>query len=268
MTENDIVLAVASTTLLILLLIAVILIVIIVSGKRRAKQQMLLAETKLHFERELRKAETEVSEDMMGKFARELHDNVGQLLTAMHIQIENQKIDHPGLTESFKPVELYLDEVTQQLRTLSRTLNNDYIGNVGLLAAIQLETERLKNLRRFQVHWEATAGESNLNKNQELMLFRIFQEIIQNGLRHSSAKNLYITTNNSNESFVLNIKDDGKGFELDKTLESNKASGLRNIIKRAKLAGLECKIESAPGKGFSIDLKKISNFEPSFELNK
>ena len=268
MVEKDILLAVVCTTLLILLLIAVILIVFIVSGKRRAKQQMLLAETKLKFERELRKAETEVSEDMMGKFARELHDNVGQLLTATHIQIENQKIDYPELAESFKPVEQYLGEVTQQLRTLSRTLNNDYIGNVGLLAAIQLETERLKSLRKFQVHWQTASGESNLNKNEELMLFRIFQEIIQNSLRHSSAKNLYITANNSNESFELILRDDGKGFEQEKILESNKASGLRNIIKRAKLAGFECKMESSPGNGFSIDLKKVSNLENSLELNK
>ena len=167
MEEKDIVLAVVCTTMLILLLIAVILIVFIVSGKQRAKQQMLLSETKLNFERELRKVETEVSEEVMGKFAQELHDNIGQLLTAMHIQIENQKIDHPDMTEGFKPIELYLSEVTQQLRTLSRTLNNDYIGHIGLLSAIQLETERLKSLRKFQVHWQTTSGVSNLNKNQD-----------------------------------------------------------------------------------------------------
>jgi two-component system, NarL family, sensor kinase len=261
MEEKDIALAVVCTTLLILLLIAVILIVFIVSGKQRVKQQMLLSETKLNYERELRKAETEVSEEMMAKFAQELHDNVGQLLTAMHIQIENQKIDYPDLAAGFQPIEKYLSEVTQQLRILSRTLNNDYIGHIGLLSAIQLETERLKSLRKFQVHWQTTVGESNLNKNQELMLFRIFQEIIQNGLRHSFAKNLYITVNNSNEKFELNVKDDGKGFDVEKTLQTNKASGLRNIMKRAKLAGFNCKMESSSGNGFSIDLKKIANVE-------
>jgi signal transduction histidine kinase len=263
MAEKDIALAVVCSTLLILLLIAVILIVFIISGKQRVKQQILLSETKLSFERELRKVETEVSEEVMGKFAQELHDNIGQLLTAMHFQIENQKIDYPGLAEGFKPIELYLAEVRQQLRTLSRTLNNDYIGHIGLLSAIQLETERLKGLRKFEVHWETASGESNLNKSQELMVFRIFQEIIQNGLRHSSAKNLYITIDNSNENFKLNVKDDGKGFEFAQTLQSKQASGLRNILKRAKLAGFECKMESSPGEGFSIDLKKIPIFEKS-----
>lgn len=266
MIEKDIVLAVVCTTLLILLLIAVILIVFIVSGKQRVKQQMLLAETKLNFERELRKVETEVSEEVMGKFAQELHDNIGQLLTAMHIQIENQKLDYPDLVEGFKPVELYLSDVRQQLRILSRTLNNDYIGHIGLLSAIQMETERLKGLRKFQVHWETVAGKSNLNKNQELMIFRILQEIIQNSLRHSSAKNFYIRVDNNNENFALNVKDDGKGFEFEHTMQSDKASGLRNIIKRAKLAGFECKMESSPDNGFLINLEKISNFEMSSEI--
>lgn len=261
MIEKDIVFAIVCSTLLILLLVAVILLVFIVLGKQRVKQQMLLAKTKLDFESELRQVETEVSEQVMEQVAQELHDNVGQLLTAMHIQIENQKIDHPNLAEGFKPIEIYLADVTQQLRMLSRTLNNDYIGHIGLLAAIQLEAERLQGLRKFQLHLQGAFGKSNLDKQQELMVFRIFQELVQNSLRHSFAKNLYVVIDNSNDNFELNVKDDGRGFDLTTTLLSDRASGLRNIIKRAKLAGLTCNMESLPGKGYSILLKKNLNFE-------
>jgi len=257
MNNTEVVLSVISVTLLVLLLVAGIVLVFFQSGKQRLKQQMELAQSKLNYEKELRKVETEVSEEIMGQFAQELHDNIGQLLTAVHIQLENLKIDHPELKDGFKPMQIYLSEVTQQLRLLSRTLNNDYIGHIGLLGAMEVEINRIKSLRRFEVHWQLVTGSSNLSKEQELMVFRVFQEIIQNCLRHSLAKNVYISVTNANESFEMKMEDDGKGFDVDNTLKSNKASGLRNIIKRSQWAGVECTINSAPGKGCTVTLKKL-----------
>ena len=255
--NSDIFLAVILTTLLVLLLIAGIIITFFISGRQRIKDEMKLAQAKLDFEKELRQVETEVSEHVMGQFAQELHDNIGQLLTAMHIHIENQKLDYPTLSESFKPVEIYLDEVNQQLRLLSRTLNNDYLGHIGLLGAIQVEVDRLKLLRRFEVNLKVNGNVSNLGKKQELMVFRIFQEIVQNALRHSNAKNFSIELNCNTNEFELWVKDDGKGFLLEEILQSQKASGLRNILKRSKLAGLDCKIESRAGNGSTYKLKKV-----------
>lgn len=249
MDHYDILLAIICSTLLILLLIAVVVIVIIVSGKRQAQDKLL-------YEQELRKVETEVKEQVMGQFAHELHDNIGQLLTAMHIQIENQKLDHPELAEGLKPVEFYLGDVTRQLKLLSRTLNNDYVGQIGLFLALQTEADRLSALRRFQVHYTSVQGKTNLDKNSELMVFRIFQEITQNALRHSAAKNLYISINNSADGFEMTVRDDGKGFDAKQMLASPKGSGLLNIIKRAKLSGLTCEISSKPGEGSLFTLKK------------
>ena len=178
--NSDILLSIVSITLLVLLLIAGIVITFFVSGRQRIRLDIQLAETKLSFEKELRQVETEVSENMMRQFAEELHDNIGQLLTALHIQVENQKLDFPERAESFKPIEIYLTEINQQLRMLSRTFNNDFLGRVGLPAAIQLEVDRLRSLKRFNVQFEHREGHSNLEKNQELMIFRIFQEIVQN----------------------------------------------------------------------------------------
>jgi two-component system NarL family sensor kinase len=257
MNSYEIALSIASITLLMLLLVAGIILVIFISGRQRLKQQMELAENKLNYERELRQVETEVSEQTLGQLGQELHDNIGQLLTAVKINLENQKLDHPELTEGFKPMDTYLAEAMQHVRLLSRTLNNDYIGHIGLIAAIDLEINRIKSLRRYSVHWQAPSGNSNLDKNQELMVFRIFQEIIQNSLRHSLAKNTYIVISNEPGGFELRIEDDGKGFDVERIMQSEKASGLRNILKRAKWAGLNCTISSAQGKGCSIALKKI-----------
>jgi signal transduction histidine kinase len=257
MNSEEIVLAIISTTLLIFLLVAIIAIAFFISARQRLKQEMELAQTKLNFEKELRQVETEVTEQILSQFAQELHDNIGHIHTAMHYQIENQKIDNPQLADNFKPIEIYLSEATQQLRLLSRTLNNDYLGHIGLLSAMQLEIDRLKSLKRFEVHWQSVSGKSNLDKNQELMVFRIFQEIIQNALRHSAAKNLFISVNNRDDNFELSVKDDGRGFEFENMLISQKASGLRNILKRAKLAGMDVTVSSSPGTGSLFILKKL-----------
>jgi two-component system NarL family sensor kinase len=256
MNSEEILTSIVSTTLLVLLLTSGIIITFFISGRQRVRQRVELAETKLTFERELRQVETEVSEHIMSQFAQELHDNIGQLLTATHIQIENQKLDHPTLADGFKTIEIYLGEITQQLRLLSRTMNHDYLGHIGLFSALQLEVERLRALRRFTIHWQAVEGVSYLEKNQELMVFRIFQEITQNALRHSGAKNLYISIA-LNMGFKLTVRDDGQGFDKESIFSSGKASGLRNIIKRATLAGMVCEIDVAPGKGCLFILKKI-----------
>ncbi len=238
--DNNIFLSLLFISFVILLLVMGIIITFFLSGRQRSRQQIVLAENKLAFERELRQVDTEVRENMMSHFAQELHDNIGQLLTALHFQVENQKLDFPELAAGFTSTESYISEIRQQLRILSRTLNNDFLVNIGLSAAIQLEVDRLKSLKRFNVSCSLPDGSSNLEKNQELMVFRIFQEIAQNIMRHSLAQNMWVEVINSNNGFSLSVKDDGRGFDKDVILQSPKASGLRNIINRAKLAGLQC----------------------------
>jgi signal transduction histidine kinase len=257
--DQDVLLAIVASTLLILLLISGITLAFYISGRQRIQQRAILAETKLAYEKELRTVETEVTEAVMTHFAQELHDNIGQMLTALHIQVENQKLDHPEIAHQFKPVEIQLADVREQLRMLGRTLNNDYLGNIGLRTAIQTEVNRLNNLKRFTAHFDPGQAHSNLEKNQELMVFRIFQEIAQNALKHSRAKNLYVSVVANSQSFRLEVKDDGKGFDHDAIMQTSRASGLRNIYKRVALAGLSLKINSSPGNGslFIIEKKDI-----------
>ena len=110
MDDNQIVMWVLFTTLMLLLLVAGIFISIYMAGKRRLQQEVTITQMELTYEKELRKVETEVSEQMMEQFAQELHDNVGHILTCMRITIENKKLDEPEIEQAFLPIEGYLDE--------------------------------------------------------------------------------------------------------------------------------------------------------------
>lgn len=248
MNNPDIAIPIILTTFIILLLIAGLTIAFFVSGRQRIRQQVALAEARLKYEQELRRAEAEISEDMMARFARELHDNVGHTLTCIRLSVENQKLDNPGLAASFIPIDGYLDEAAEQLRLLSRSLNSDYITNVGLAAAIGIEVDRAGKLLKQQVHYQHKGQDMLPDKNRQLMAFRVFQEMLHNTLKHARARNLYVTLDLS-DGFMLELRDDGVGFAVEEMLRSEKASGLINMIRRAEIAGMECLIESAPGKG-------------------
>jgi len=248
MDNFDIVVAIIFTTLLILLLIAGVTLSFFIAARQRERQQVALAQARLQYEQELRQVEAEVSEHLMQQFAQELHDNIGHILTCIRLEVENRKLDQPGLDTVFGQVEVYLDEASQQLRLLSRSLNTDYITHVGLDNAMEVEVQRQRQLKKFDVHFEQRYTPAALDKNQEVMVFRIFQEIMQNALRHSRAKNVYVSLA-SDPRFELHVMDDGKGFALNDVMESPKASGLKNVIKRAAMANLTCEIEATPGTG-------------------
>lgn len=253
---NDIVLGIIVTTVVILLLVTGIAFSFFRVQKQRTQQQEELAMARLNYEKELRKVETEEREAVLHQLAQDLHDNIGQLLMAMHIQIQTQKMTHPETAEGYQPVEIYLGEVTQQLRLLSKTLNSDSILQNGLDGAVLLQIERLKSLKRFAVEFNIQYSGSPFEKDAELIAFRIFQEIVQNILKHTKPKLVSIKLISSDLKFQLEVHDDGPGFDYASLLKTNKASGVRNILKRAELLGLKCEFITEPGKGTSVILKK------------
>lgn len=252
---NDITIGIITGTLVIILLIVGIFRAFSIILKQRFEEEKKLTDAKLAYEKEIRLVTNEVSEKMLTQIAYELHDNIGQLLTVVHVQVENLKIDAPHFNPELAKIADCLGQATQQLRTLSRTLNNDFVGKLKLVEALKIETDRLNSMKRFQVHLDASSCK-NLTKDEELMVFRIFQEISQNALKYSKAKNFYVSIKDTEEQFIFSTSDDGIGFDVKAIFDSKKANGLSNIIKRAKLASLECNIKSEPNKGTTITLKR------------
>ena len=255
--SSDIIFLVTLATVIIFFLLIVFIITLFTSYRQRLRQQAEVADLRLVYEQELRQVEGEVGEQMMERFSQELHDNIGHVLTNMRLQIENKKLDKPELEDELLPIETTLADASRQLKMLSRSLNTDYVSNIGLEAAISIEVEKLEQLKRFTVGYSKGGHSQTLDKDRELMVFRIFQEIIHNTTKHSKATSLQIALF-ANRNELLRIKDDGKGFILGDIINSGQASGLRNIVKRAQLAGLSCTINTAPGRGCEYVLNKIS----------
>jgi signal transduction histidine kinase len=189
-----------------------------------------------------------VQEQVLSNVSRELHDNIGQLLTLIRIQLEQEKLDDDLLAEKLAPVDNTLTDTIEQVRLLSHNLSTEYLETHGLLYAMEKEVDRLSGLKKLKVHWEYDGIEKDFEKGRRIMIFRMVQEVVNNAMKHAVAKNIYISLGNAN-GFNLQIRDDGRGFDKEKVLATGKGAGLQNLVKRAKLADLQLDITTAPGKG-------------------
>ncbi|MCB0700030.1 MAG: hypothetical protein H6551_00355 [Chitinophagales bacterium] len=255
MFANDIALTIIVTTLLILLLIAGVVITIIMANRRHVRQEMEMVRMKVDYEKELRVVENEVQEQVLTNVARDLHDNIGQLLTLIRIQLEQEKLDDETLAVKLQPVDSTLNDTIDQVRLLSHSLNTEYLEGKSLMYAIDKEVDRVTKLNRLTVHWKHDNADDVLSNGDRIMLFRIFQEIVSNCLKYSGAKNLYIELLTA-EKLQLRVADDGVGFDLEKTIEEGKGSGLQNMLKRTRLVEMELDIRSTPGNGTIFTLSQ------------
>ena len=253
---SDIRFTVIVTSLLILLLVSAIVITIFVSNRRHGQQEMKIAQMQLDYEKELRTTEQEVQEQVLGNVGRELHDNIGQLLTVMNMQVEQQKITNPDAIPLLGSMHETLTYAIQEVRRVGRSLNSDLLDINGLTNTLNHEVDRLQQLKKFAIHWEHD-GEPQLTKDQKVIAFRIFQETTNNILKHSGANQVNIILTGG-KHFKMVVRDDGKGFDLDQMMRSSAGSGLKNMVKRAELARLKLKIDTAPSKGAIFTLEQVA----------
>lgn len=235
---SNIELTIIATTLIILLLIATVAIVIFIANRQRLKQQA-------NYERELRTIEQEVQETVLSNLAQELHDNIGQLLTVMHMQAKKVEIKQPELKPTLSPIVNTINETTDQVRALGRSLNTDMLRNKGLVENISMEVDRIRSLDKFAIDWQCDIKHISLSTDNQLLVFRIFQELMNNTMKHANAKQVTIAL--SDNPFKLIVKDDGLGFDLQTVMK--KGMGMQNIIKRAHIANLSCDIDASPNEG-------------------
>ncbi len=208
------------------------------------------------FNEEMLTARNEVQENTMKHIARELHDNIGQLLSLVKIQLNNIDEEHPGIRRVTDSRE-YLNKALADLRGLSKTLNSDNILQAGLGPAIEFELERLEKTGFLATDFHNGLAKSEIDPQVGILVFRMFQEMVQNVIKHAQAKNLKVCLQKNEERYTLELSDDGRGFEAEQKLQVDgfqSGSGLANLQHRARLIGGEVKIVSSPGQGTTLKL--------------
>ena len=222
--------------------------------KKRHEQEKEWLKT--NFENELLKSQMEVQEQTMQNFASNLHDNIGQLLSLLVVTLSTIKPDQPlRIPEKVDSASQLAKRAIKELRQLSRVMYGQELLRMGLAEAIAFELDYLKTAGlhtiRFNNNYQSKGGQHD----KEIILFRIFQEVLNNAVRHADATTITVSIDQNDQCLKLTIKDNGKGFNEKDLLTKKKGMGLFNIRKRVALIAGEVDIITLPEKGTEIKIE-------------
>ncbi len=229
------------TVLFLLLSLFIVFIIYRYKQKQNAHHQALQSIAVAH-ENALLQAQIEVQEQTFINISREIHDNVGQKLALVKLQLISVQNTHQvELDETINTI----GNAITDLRDISRTMSADIILANGFVPAIEFEVQQLNKTALFITSFELKGEAVFLEGKRELILFRIVQEALQNVVKHANATIVKILVDFNPESMLVSITDNGQGF----TPNAYNGQGIKNMQARAKMIDGFCEIWSSEQEG-------------------
>ena len=213
-----------------------------------------LMETK--FQQELLLSQLEIQEQTLKNISQEIHDNIGQTLSLVKLNLNTIDIEKPAvIPQKVDNSKQLVGKAITDLRSLSKKLHSDSILAAGLLKAIEFELGLVEKSGVFQTSFKINGDPVILDAQKELILFRIVQEAMNNIIKHAQASTIAISANFAHNHLQLLIDDNGNGFKLPlEQGDINRGIGLRSMENRVKLLNGQFAIETAPAKGTQIQI--------------
>ncbi len=197
-----------------------------------------------------------LQEEERKRISRELHDEAGQGLEAMKIELgllrNSLPKDYTKAHNIIGIMEELTDRILQEIRRLTHDLRPAILDDLGLLPALRCYTKDFS--RRYGISVGFTSGRKNVNVSQEVktMLYRTVQEGLRNVAKHSGAKKAAVRISVKDEKLSLFVEDHGKGFDVERVLRMNQRTqglGLLGIIERVSALKGTFSLTSQPGRG-------------------
>ena len=182
-------------------------------------------------------------EEERRRIALELHDEVGQALTAAMLRLD--WAEHAEAKEGLR-------ETLEEVREIARRLRPEALDDLGLRNALRALVASLARSAHLDVTPEIQADLPPLSAEQELVVYRVAQEALTNAVRHSDATTVRFRLTSGQGEIVLEVEDDGRGFE---PVDASEGSGMRGMRERALLVRARLEIDSAPGRGTVVRLR-------------
>lgn len=207
---------------------------------------------------ELINAVLEAQEKEKKRIAQDLHDGLGQVLAATQMNFNSLSRDcFSGENEVyFNRIKELLGKSITDVRSISHNLMPLEIETLGFVKTIELLVNRMESLTGISLRF--FTNQPNFTPEQQLSthLYRIIQEFISNSIKHGNAKEIDIEIEHSRSKINIYLRDDGKGFNVEKVLDksTSKGIGLTNILNRISLMGAIHRLYSAPGEGTLLEI--------------
>lgn len=224
-----------------------------ITERKRNEQELMNA--KMNQQNLIIKTIVDTQEFERRRFAEDLHDSLGQMLSALKINIAalgTHLLDNSELYH--KSIDL-LDSAIQELRTISHNLMPSSLEQLGLSSALKELCKIMSTTNHIQIHYQTFGNKISLDKSFEITLYRVVQELLNNSFKHSNCKTIYLQLFYYSDSILLMYEDDGNGFDLQEVQKKSKGIGLKNIEHRIKLINGSIHFESKKNKGFLCSIE-------------
>jgi signal transduction histidine kinase len=197
-----------------------------------------------------------VQEEERRRIARDLHDDIGQKLTALHLKLAAvaARVDSSAWLADLRDAQEFALQLDRDVRFFSGELRSSALYTLGLSAALQGLVESLIRTYGMRIELEVIGSPARrLAKELEVNLYRIAQEALQNVHKHAQANLVDLILHQTDGRVVLTVSDDGRGFDMAVVQHSASGGlGLLGMRERAALIGGQLTIESTVGQGTSI----------------
>ena len=185
MQPEEIQLLAITLSLVLLTLLIILFVVFFFFQKKKTSFLIEKMESELHFQSELVKTRIEIKDQTLSEISKELHDNIGQILSVAIMQVNMySSTDKPISKNEFADLREILGKSLDEIRILSRVINRDNFSDLNFIEAIELDFERIRKLKKIECLFSIKGKIPVINKEHELIIYRIFQEAIHNVLRH------------------------------------------------------------------------------------
>jgi len=226
-----------------------------ISDRKKAEQRL---DESYRAIRELTGHLQNIREEERTHIAREIHDELGQQLTVLKMDVSwlNKKIgsSDDAIKEKMKSLLAMLDETVKSVRRISSELRPSLLDDLGLIAAIEWQLAEFEKRSGIRTNFISSGEEITLSESVKTALFRILQESLTNVARHSGAKNVEILFVREADSCILSIADNGRGYNKEKAADI-RTLGILGMKERTSMIGGTYEIVSILGKGTTVTVK-------------
>ena len=242
-----------SGTLLIVIMSAFIVSFVLQYRRRQLLNEKQQKERELLFQQEMLEIQADIRNQSLNYVARELHDNIGQLASYLKMQAELYlRKASEDQKEPLEEIREQSQNLIDQVRILAKGLNSNNLARLGLPEMVQSEITRYSRLKGPSIQYQEGLLPEHLEAEHSIFLYRVFQEIMNNSLKHSKAKQITVFLGLKKNEIELSIYDDGKGFDMNMQQEG---SGLMNLRDRCQLIGAQLIIDSKIEEGAAFLVK-------------
>jgi signal transduction histidine kinase len=191
------------------------------------------------------------------RFAKELHDGLGPIMSTIKMSISalnKNNLDEHGSAVLQNLVKV-IDEGISEIKEISNSLSPHVLNNFGLASALSNFIEKITSAKIARIEFNTNLQQQRFHSNIESVLYRIACELIHNSIKHANANLITLKINRTKDLLVMHYTDDGIGFEYTKesTVEP-RGMGYYNIYSRLESINGQIEIITAPGKGFQCDI--------------